>query len=225
MSLKCHVLLSVLAVPSLCFAELQPANYSYSFIAGSVSQLSLEPEDINDITGYRYAIGYNHEFTAGTYFVISANHTRIDDTASFTDSELNARAEFEFTGNSVALAIGKAVGVGDRADLFGEIGLGYSSSDIESSASVDGVEVASYGERDSNTGVFGKLGARFGLDNQKRFELIPLFYAASVDGEIAKRAGLTLAAGANEDIQVTIGASKDLDEDQSSIELGLKLFF
>lgn len=214
----------ITVLPALSHAELAEPTFSYSHITGTLSQVTVGDDEFEDITGYEYAVGISREFNPGAYLSISYVRSSIDDTVAFTGG-VEADVTFDAGGNSFSVVGGKAVGLSDTVDVYGEIGFGFSNYELDTEIMIDGTVAASSSESENDTGIAAGVGLRIALDDSKRVELNPELSIASSSGETSKTAGLTLAIGLSDNVQVGVGVSLDLEDDISQVGGGIRVYY
>lgn len=218
------IFFSFLMLPALSHAELSDPIFSYNHVTGTLSQVTVGDDDFEDITGYEYALSYSREFNRGAYLALSYVRSSIDDTVAFTGG-VDADVTFEGAGNAISVVGGKAVSLSGMVDVYGEIGFGFSNYDLDTEILIDGMSLGASSESDSDTGIAAGVGLRIALDAAKKVELDPGVSISSSGGDTTKRAGMTLAIGFADNIQIGLGVSVDLDDDISQVGGGLRFYY
>lgn len=225
--MKYHLALaiSMIAAPMLSLAEVSDANFRYTHLTGTISQVTVEDEDFEDFHGYEYFLSYSHEFSKGAFLAVSYNRSTLDDTSAYTSGNVDADVTFEAGGNTISVVGGKAFGLGKTVDLYAEVGFGYSSYDLDIDIAVEGDTILSSSESETDTGIAAEVGLRIALDSAQKIELNPSISISSSGGESSKSAGFIIALEVVENVQLGLGASVDLDDDVSQIGGGIRLYF
>jgi opacity protein-like surface antigen len=218
-------LLTFAILPSLSLAELSVPNFKYTYLTGTISQVTIEEDSFEDIHGYEYSFGYSHELTKGAFLRVSYTHSVIDDEVDYIGDEVDASATFIGDGDSFSVVGGKAIGISKAVDVYGEIGFGYSTYELDTDAEVNGSSVLSASESDSDVGIAAGIGMRLALDSARRVELNPTLSIGSSGGDTSKTAGLTLAIAVIDNVQLGLGAAVDLDDEITQLGGGIRLFF